>query len=137
MKKLFSLLAVLVLYGWATPASALPCDDRGSNWAGTVQIGAAYYNFELRRQTCDPGSFWNFYLTPTSGGGAPSQGQVTVSLIGSTLTVTPVAGTPTGCPLALSGTYARRDVTNGIPYRGSGTATCGAGPTGVWRATIR
>lgn len=136
MKKNLAVAAAIAVYCWPSPAQALPCDSRGSNWSGTVQIGAAYYNFDLRRQTCAPGSLWNFYLRPTSGG-APSQGQVTVGLNGSAIAVSPVPGTPTGCPLSLSGTYARRDVTNGRPYRGSGTATCGSGPTGVWRATIR
>lgn len=136
MKKRYFLAAAIASYFVATPAQALPCDSRGSNWSGTVQMGAAYYNFELRRQTCAPGSLWNFYLRPTSGGGAPSQGQVTVSLVGRNITVRPVGGTPTGCPFSLDGTYAARDVTNGRPYRGSGTAVCG-GPTGIWRAVIR
>lgn len=138
MKKRYLLVAALSTYFLSTPAQALPCDARGSNWQGSVQIGAAYYNFELRRQTCAPTSLWNFYLRPTSGGGAPSQGQVIVTLNGRSINVSPVAGTATGCPLTLGGTYARRDVTNGRPTRGSGTATCGgAAPTGVWRATIR
>jgi hypothetical protein len=137
MKKHLTVAAAIAAYSWASPAQALPCDDRGSNWNGTVQIGAAYYNFELRRQSCAPSSLWNFYLRPTSGGGAASQGQVTVGLTGSSISVTPVSGTASGCPLSLSGSYARRDVTNGRPYRGSGTAMCGAGPTGVWRAVIR
>lgn len=135
MKKRYLALAALSTYFITTPAQALPCDSRGSNWSGSMQVGAAFYNFELRRQTCAPGSLWNFYVRPTSGGGAPSQGQVTVSLIGRAITVSPVAGTATGCPFSLTGTYAARDVTNGRPYRGSGTASCGG--TGVWRAVIR
>ncbi|MEP2990294.1 MAG: hypothetical protein ABJN65_15030 [Parasphingorhabdus sp.] len=138
MKKRYLIAVALSTYFIATPAQALPCDSRGSNWQGSVQIGAAYYNIELRRQTCAAGSLWNFYLRPTSGGGAASQGQVTVSLSGRSLNVSPVPGTATGCPITLNGTYARRDVTNGRPTRGSGTATCGGtAPTGVWRAAIR
>jgi len=136
MKKTLVFALAAAAYFYASPAQALPCDSRGSSWNGSVQIGAAYYSFELRRQTCAPASLWNFYLRPTSGGGKPSQGQVVVSLNGRAITVRPVAGTPTGCPFSLNGTYAARDVTNGRPYRGSGTATCG-GPTGVWRAVIR
>lgn len=138
MKKRFLIAAAIGSYFVSAPAMALPCDARGSNWQGSVQIGAAYYNFELRRLSCASASLWNFYLRPTSGGGAPSQGQVTVTLSGRSITVLPVGGTATGCPLTLGGTYARRDVTNGRPTRGSGTATCGgAAPTGIWNATIR
>ena len=136
MKKRYYLGAAIASCFLSTPAFALPCDARGSNWSGTAQIGAAFYNFELRRQTCATASLWNFYLRPTSGGGAASQGQVTVNLVGRNISVQPVPGTPTGCPFSLTGTYANRDVTNGLPYRGSGTAYCG-GPAGVWRAAIR
>ncbi len=138
LKKKRLMLASPMLFLFAAPAQALPCDNRGSNWQGFVQIGEASYNLELRRQSCSARSLWNFYLRPISGGGAPSQGQVTVALSGRSISVSPVVGTSTGCPITLNGIYARRDVTNGRPTRGSGTAKCiGDAPTGVWRAAIR
>lgn len=137
MRKRYFLGAAIAGFFVSTPAFALPCDNRGSNWNGTAQVGATHYNFEFRRQSCAPASMWNFYLRSRSTGAVVSQGQVMVNLDLSSraISVTPVPGTATGCPFSLTGTYAARDVTNGRPYRGSGTASCGG--TGVWKATIR
>lgn len=114
-------------------AQALPCDDRGSNWQGQIQIGSSFWGFELRRLTCAPTSPWNYYMANRRTG-ARMAGQATVAMSGRSLIVTPFTGAATGC--TLNGTWAPRDVINGRSYRGSGTATCG-GPTGVWRAAIR
>ena len=54
-------------------------------------------------------------------------------MAGTALSVNTVSGSLPGC--SLSGTWYPRDVTNGIPYRGSGSAFCSG--SGTWSANIR
>lgn len=138
MSKLSSLslaaaLAMGTIFFAQTSAMALPCDQRGSSWSGRVQMGATVWGLNLRRQTCATGSLWNYYMWTAQG--ARMQGQTNVFKSGWNLTVSPINGGAINCNL--SGTWARRDVTNGRPTRGSGTATCPGAPTGVWSAAIR
>lgn len=100
-----------------------------------MQVGAVTYYIELRRQSCAPASRWNFDLLPSSTGGKVSRGQAMVWLRGRKIIVKTIAGSATGCPITLNGTYIARDVTNGRPYRGTGTVICEG--TGVWSAVIR
>ncbi|MCL4675099.1 MAG: hypothetical protein KJZ59_03510 [Pararhodobacter sp.] len=113
------------------PAFGLNCDDRGSNWGGRIDLPSGIYGFELRRQTCAPTSLWNYYVWSTS---TRWEGHATVTLAGTDLIVTNVSGGLDGCQL--SGTWYPRDVTNGIPYRGSGFAAY-LGASGTWSASIR
>lgn len=135
MKNLIStaIIGATALISAASSAYALPCDNRGSNWQGQIQIGSAFWNFELRRLTCAPASPWNYYMRNIHTG-ANMAGQTTVTQSGRSLSVIPFTGAATGC--SLNGTWAPQDVINGRSSGGSGTATCG-GPTGVWRAAIR
>ena len=112
-------------------AHALPCDNRGSNWQGRIDIGPKIWGFELRRQTCAGTSPWNYYLWTAQG--ERVQGQATVVMNGRSLTVTPYNGGAAGCQL--NGTWFPRDTTNGRSTRGSGNASCGG--AGTWSATIR
>ena len=125
---LYSIVFVLSTTFWA---QALPCDDRGSNWQGRIDIGPKIWGFELRRQTCAGTSPWNYYLWTAQG--ERLQGQATVTMNGRSLTVSPYNGGAAGC--ALNGTWFPRDTTNGRSTRGSGNAFCGGG--GTWSATIR
>lgn len=124
--------AILICLGlWlAAPALALPCDNRGSNWQGRIDLPSGIYGFELRRRTCDPGSLWNYYIWNTT---SRWEGTATVGLSGTFLSVSTVSGSLAGC--SLSGTWYPRDVTNGIPYRGNGSASCSG--AGSWSATIQ
>lgn len=112
-------------------AHALPCDSRGSNWQGRIDIGSKIWGFELRRQTCAATSPWNYYLWTAQG--EKAQGQATVTKSGKSLQVTPYNGSAVGCTLV--GTCYKRDLTNGLPTNGRGAASCGG--SGTWRATIR
>lgn len=120
----------LGLLAAAPAASALPCDDRGSNWQGRIDIGSTIYGFELRRLTCAPDSLWNYYVWTTT---SRWEGTATVGMAGTSLNVATVSGSLAGC--SLSGTWYPRDTTNGQPYRGRGSASCGGG--GTWSAAIR
>lgn len=130
MQRIFLFLCVscvaLVLAG---PSAALNCDDRGSNWQGRIDLPSGIYGFELRRQTCAADSLWNYYIWTTT---ERWQGQATVAMFGTSLLVNTVSGSLPGC--SLNGTWYARDVTNGIPYRGNGSASCSG--TGTWRASI-
>ena len=111
----------------AASASALPCDSRGSNWQGRIQIGTGIWGFELRRQTCAPDSLWNYYVWSNT---ARYEGQATVAKSGSAISVATITGGIAGC--SLNGTYRKRDVHNARPYRGDGAAFCGgSGITGT------
>ena len=93
MKKTLSFAMAAAAYFYASPAQALPCDGRGSNWNGTVQIGAAFYNFELRAaklRTRQPVEF----LSATNLGRreAVARARVTVSLIGRSICCPPGCG---------------------------------------------
>lgn len=112
------------------PASALPCDNRGSNWQGRIQMGSTIWGFEMRRQTCSPASLWNYYLWSNT---TRYEGQATVAMAGTSLTVNTITGGAAGC--SLNGTWYKRDVHNARPYRGNGAAFCGG--SGVWSAVIR
>jgi len=125
------LLPVLLIFSAIPWAHALPCDDRGSNWQGRIDIGPKIWGFELRRQTCAATSPWNYYLWTAQG--ERLQGQATVTKNGRSLIVSPYNGGAAGC--SLNGTWAPRDTTNGRSTRGSGTAFCGGG--GTWSAAIR
>ena len=113
-----------------TSAHALPCDALGSNWQGRIDLPGTIWSFELRRRTCAAASPWNYYLWSTT---SRMEGEASVSITGASLLVTAVSGGASGC--VLSGTYYRRDVTNGLPYRGAGSASCGG--AGSWQARIR
>ncbi|NPD18424.1 hypothetical protein [Alterinioella nitratireducens] len=114
----------------ATPAAAQNCDNRGSNWQGRIDLPSGIYGFELRRLTCAADSMWNYYIWNTT---SRWEGTATVGMAGTALSVNTVSGSLAGC--SLSGTWYPRDVTNGIPYRGSGSAFCSG--SGTWSANIR
>ncbi len=117
----------------ASPAAALPCDDLGSSWIGCEYGAACEWNFRFVRQTCNS-NVWNAYWTHPRVAGF--QSQITITKAGSTVTVIrPTAAGGVSC--TYTGTYKVRDVTNGIPYRVSGSYTCSNGYTGPWRANIR
>jgi hypothetical protein len=131
MKLLTALTTALAF--WITlsgGAAAQNCDDRGSNWQGRIDIGSTIYGFELRRLTCAADSMWNYYVWTTT---ARWEGTATVGMTGRSLSVVTATGGLAGC--SLSGTWYPRDVTNGLPYRGNGSASCGGG--GTWSANIR
>tara|TARA_R110002126_G_scaffold291569_3_gene453830 strand:- start:4683 stop:5129 length:447 start_codon:yes stop_codon:yes gene_type:complete len=125
------LLPVIFVLSTTVVAHALPCDNRGSNWQGRIDIGPKIWGFELRRQTCAATSPWNYYLWTARG--ERFQGQATVTMNGRSLLVSPYNGGAAGC--ALSGTWYPRDTTNGIPTKGRGSASCGG--SGTWSADIR
>lgn len=114
----------------AAPALAQNCDSRGSNWQGRIDLPSGIYGLELRRLTCAGDSMWNYYIWNTT---SRWEGTATVGMNGTALFVSTVTGSLPGC--SLSGTWYPRDVTNGLPYRGSGTASCSG--TGTWSAAIQ
>ena len=61
------LLPVIFVLSTTVVAHALPCDNRGSNWQGRIDIGPKIWGFELRRQTCAATSPWNYYLWTARG----------------------------------------------------------------------
>lgn len=114
----------------AAPAMALNCDNRGSNWQGRIDLPSGIFGFELRRQTCASDSLWNYYIWNTT---SRWEGTATVGMAGTALSVNTVSGSLSGC--SLSGTWYPRDTTNGLPYRGNGSAFCSG--SGSWSAAIR
>jgi len=114
----------------AVPAAAQSCDSRGSNWQGRIDLPSGIYGFELRRLACAGDSMWNYYIWNTT---SRWEGTATVAMNGTLLNVNTVSGSLPGC--SLSGTWYPRDVTNGLPYRGSGSASCSG--SGTWSASIR
>ena len=126
-----SVLLIGFLMSATYSAHALPCDNRGSNWHGRIDIGTKIWGFELRRQTCAATSPWNYYLWTARG--EKAQGQATVIINGTSLQIAPYNGAAAGC--VLTGTWYKRDVTNGISTSGRGSASCNG--SGTWSATIR
>lgn len=131
MKSLTRMVFAGALCLVAAPAFGLNCDNRGSNWGGRIDLPSGLYGFELRRQTCAAESLWNYYVWSTT---TRWEGNATVAMVGTSLTVNNTTGGLAGC--ALSGTWYPRDVINGRPYSGSGSAFC-LGASGSWSAEIR
>jgi len=132
IRKMMSLLgfvaAALVLPN--PRAEALPCDKLGSNWKGCEYAGCQW-KFEFRRLTCSS-TLWNAYWWHPQAGRL--QGKITITMSGKTVNISrpSIGGAP---PCTYVGTWHPRDVHNGLPYRATGTYTCGS-YTGPWQARI-
>lgn len=111
-------------------AEALPCDNLGSHWKGCEYTGCQW-SFEFRRQRCDS-NVWNAYWSHPQFGRV--QGNITISMSGTAVSISrpPIGGAP-AC--SYEGTWKPRDVHNALPYRASGSYTCGS-YTGPWKASI-
>lgn len=138
-KSILAMLAMLFAGGIAlltmsaTPAMALPCDELGSSWNGCEYGASCEWNVRFVRQSCSS-NVWNAYWSHPQGGKLRSQ--VTITKSGSTVTIIrPMAAGGVAC--TYTGTYKKRDVTNALPYRVSGTYRCSNGYVGPWRANIR
>lgn len=126
LKKMVGSAALMAIVG-AQPAMA--ADPLGYKW-----VGQEYTNYE-----------WNFEFTRAGRGnlfnakwtnrrtGASFTGYVTISVSGSSVTISRTAAGGGGFATVYSGTYRKRDLTNGRRAGASGTYAGGAFP---WRATV-
>ena len=126
-----TLLGGCIVAAVLTVAGPALADRLGSSWDGCEYGPTCEWKFHWVRQRADTNVFnayWRHSHHPSF------QGHITIFLSGTSVTVSrpPLGGAP-AC--TYTGTYYKRDVTQGIPARVRGTYTCGS-YTGPWRATI-
>lgn len=105
-------------------------DRLGSQWNGCEYTNCEW-KFQWRRTNANSNIFNAYWYHHQYG---KVQGQISISISGSTVTVSrPAIGG--GPPCTYTGTYEKRDIHNARPAMVSGTYTCGS-YTGPWKATI-